>query len=126
VQATEVTRMGNPPNPHGLFPGETWGPVVGEIWDPLVTQFVPGSFATFIGLDFGGPINFSMSMGTLLIKPPQGRYTWFNFSPGTRYSLSVPMDCTLVGVPAWCQGACVEVGPTITLSNALDIVFGTY
>jgi hypothetical protein len=92
----------------------------------VVTAFHPGAFLDFLGLDFNGPINVPTAWGTLLMFPPRRSQLFFNFSPGTPFSLQVPVACGLIGYPISTQGGSVSVGPTIALANALDIVIGTH
>jgi hypothetical protein len=126
IPSVEVTRLGTPPNPNAFLPGVTIGPVIGSSWDPVVTPFHPGAFVDFVGVDFTGPLNVPTAMGTLLIWPPPRPRLFFNWAPGSPFSLAVPFDCSLIGVSAWSQGGSVSAGPNVALANALDIVFGTY
>jgi hypothetical protein len=125
-QATETPRLGTPPNPNAFQPGVTTGPIVGDVWDPVVNAFHPGAFLDFVAVDLVGPLNVPTAMGTLLITPPPGSQIFYNFAPGSPFSIAIPYDCGLVGVPAWAQAGSAAPGPLIAFTNALDIVFGTF
>ena len=45
VAASDIVRLGTPPNPFALLPGTTSGPVIGATWDPVIdhTTFLPSS-----------------------------------------------------------------------------------
>jgi hypothetical protein len=126
IASSEVVRNGTPPNPLAFQPGVSTGPVIGERWDPVVTAFMPGAFLDFVAVDFVGPLNVPTTWGTLLITPPPASRIYYNFAPGTPFSMGVPFDCTLAGIPAYTQGGSAAPGPTVQLANAIDIVFGTY
>ena len=79
-----------------------------------------------MGVDLVGPINLPTSLGTVLITPPPGGQIFLNPAPGTPFALAIPFDCQLIGQSAWAQGGSVSPGPTIALTNGLDITFGTF
>lgn len=126
VPSDEVVRLGSPPNPRAFLPGVTRGPIIGAAWDPVVTPFHPGALLDFIGVDLVAPINVSTAWGTLLVNSPPEPQLFFNYAPGTPFSIGIPADCAYVGMSAWTQGGSVALGPDIALANGLDIVFGTY
>ncbi|MEM7310961.1 MAG: VCBS repeat-containing protein [Planctomycetota bacterium] len=123
--ASEVVRVGSPPNPAVLLPGQTSPPIAGATWDPLVdhTSFVPRAALDFLGLSTAA-VNVPTPFGTLLCAPGPAGLT-FTAPPGQPFSLAIPDDCTLVGVALCAQAASLDSGPTITLTNALDLVVGS-
>jgi hypothetical protein len=125
VYASELVRLGTPPNPNAFLPGATSGPVIGAIWDPVVTSFHPGAFVDFVGVDFNGPIDVPTQWGRLLVWPPPGDQLFFRAPAGTPFALAVPNDPTLVGIAAWSQGGSVAPGPSVAFANGLDLVFGS-
>ena len=122
----EVVRLGTPPNPNALLPGQTSGPVIGQVWDPVIdhSSFAPAAAIDLVFIDFGGPINVPLggSLGTLLCSVPAGPLI-FTGAPGAAFGVAFPDECVLVGLPACSQGASVGLAG-IELTNALDLVIG--
>ena len=126
VQSTEAVRLGAPSNPNALRPGATSGPVVGATWDPYIDHsvFVPSALVDMLIVGIA-PVNLQLpGYGTLLCDLSAPNVQVFVLA-GTPFLLPVPIDCTLVGIEACCQGASVSISGT-TLTNALDISVGTY
>ncbi len=98
--SSEVVRLGSPPNPAAFLPGVTSGPTICSTWDPVIdhTAFLPTAVLD-VAILFGAPLNVPIDF---------------------------PADCTLVGAAACGQGASIDAGGTIQLTNALDIVIGTF
>ena len=67
VAASEMVRLGTPPNPLALFPGITSGPVLGATWDPVIdhTTFLPNSVTDLLAFSTT-PTNIPTALGTLL------------------------------------------------------------
>jgi hypothetical protein len=126
VGAVETVRLGNPPNPLAFLPGRTSAPIVGAVWDPRIdhTTFFPGATADFVLVDLRPPINLPSSRGTLLCNVPPPSQRFFG-PPGADFSLAIPNDCSLVGLPVCSQGGSMGSG-TFQLANALDLVIGTF
>ena len=81
----------------------------------FAAYFIPNSLMRKQHIPGSDPNNDGIASGTM----------FFNFSPGTPFSLSVPFDCGLIGAAGSAQGGSVAPGPTIALTNALDLVFGS-
>jgi hypothetical protein len=130
VLATESVRVGNPPNPNALLPGCTSRPIIGEVWDPVIdhTSFAPGAILDFVAVDTVAALNYSTPMGTLLITPPPPQRIYTQLAGGQTFEIPVPDDCSFVGVQVYAQGGAYTPapGPGIELTNALDLVLGTY
>lgn len=125
VPAQELVRLGNPPNPAALLPGQTSGPAAGEVWDPRVdhASFVPAAVVDYLILALG-PVQIALgSKGTLLCDAPFLAVVP-NLAPGTTYALPLPSDAGLLGIPFCAQAASSAGGPGFKLTNALDCVIG--
>jgi hypothetical protein len=125
VTADQTVRLGNPPNPPALLPGQTSGPVLGEVWDPVVdhTGFVPGAVLDYLFLSLT-PVELGLGpKGTLLCDLPFELLVP-NLSPGTPFALPVPSDGVLLGIPFCAQAASSPGGAVFKLTNALDCVLG--
>lgn len=122
----ETVRLGTPPNPNAFLPGQTSGPVVGHIWDPIVdhTSYHPGAILDILVVTVGPPINLTTGWGTLLtnLTPSSIMLTK---PAGLAFKLPVPLNCALVGIGAATQVASVSA-VDVQLTNALDVVVGTY
>lgn len=127
VAGTEIARLGSPPNPAVLLPGVTSGPVVGATWDPIIDHaaFAPGAILDVLAVSLVSPgaVNIPTPAGTLLcdisVEP-----LLFTTAPGTPFTVPIPDDCDLVGVPLCTQGVSVDAGG-LALTNALDIAVGS-
>ncbi len=123
--SSEVVRVGAPPNPSALLPGQTTGPLIGRTWDPLIdhTSFAPAAVLDFMGVDLGPPINVPLGIGTLLCTPPPSGQIFFAL-PGSAFAVPVPSDCGLLGLDACAQGGSLGPALQVELANALDLVIG--
>ena len=71
----------------------------------------------------GAAINVPLPFGTLLCSPT----TMFFGPPGTPVPITIRDDCSLIGLSVCTQGAGLTFGPlTLSLTNALDLVIGTF
>ncbi len=128
VPASEVVRLGTPPNPNAFVPGITIGPVLGATWNPLIdhTTFVPSSILDVIVIGFV-PINVPSGFGTILCGvPPLLPLTVVTGAPGLPFALPIPANPAHAGTMLCTQGASIDAGLTIALTNALDITLGTF
>ncbi len=125
VAASEVVRLGTPPNPNAFLPGVTSAPVIGQVWDPIIdhTSFAPSSLIDFIGIDVNGPINTTLTIGTLLCQLPPPKQIYFTM-PGTSFQVPIPNDCSLAGQTYCSQAGSLSSGPQLELTNAIDFVIG--
>lgn len=123
--ASETVRLGSPPNPDALRPGASRGPVIGEVWDPWVDH---GSFFPSAGVDVLGiglvPANQPSPIGTLLCDIGALPFV-FSGAAGLPFSVPIPANCGLVGAPLCSQAGSTD-GASIQLTNALDVVVGTF
>lgn len=122
LTATETTRLGTPANPAALLPGQTSGPVVGETWDPVVdhTTFLPGAIFDVFALG-AVPANLPFAnWGTILCDQLAG--TLAN-PAGVPFAIPIPNNCSLMGL-SLCAQILATDGPTLALTNALDITIG--
>jgi hypothetical protein len=125
--ALEVSRLGSPPNPKALLPGQTSGPAIGSTWDPLIdhTAFMPGAAFDFLGIT-ANPLNLSLPpFGTLLCDPAL-TFTIATAAAGVPFGVPVPVDCGFLGTKVCTQGASLDGLGNILLTNALDVTIGTF
>lgn len=129
LPASEVVRLGNPPNPNAFLPGVTSGPVIGATWDPIIdhTSFVPGSLADFMivtplptNSDFGAPT------GVLLCDPTTSFLKVITATPGNAFSFPIPNVASFVGVTLCAQAGSIDPGFNAILTNALDLTVGQF
>jgi hypothetical protein len=123
----ETPRLGTPPNPAALLPGQTSGPVLGATWDPVIDHaaFLPGASLDLLAVTFG-PANVPLApYGTLLCDVVSSPLFTFSAPAGSAFAIPIPDDCGVAGVPLTSQGAAVD-GAVILLTNALDLVVGTF
>ena len=122
--SSELVRFGVPPNPLVFIPTGEAPPVVGQVWPPQVFH---AAFQPSATLDLGfvttGVTNLPTSMGTILCDLGTDTFLFPN-APGQPFSIPIPDDCTLAGVPLYAQVASVA-GDNVQLTNGLDIVIGT-
>jgi hypothetical protein len=86
----------------------------------LKVDLLPSTTATFAAVGFGGPTSGLSVFGhELLILPPYMITTGL----GT-HSLAIPSTPAIVGATFAFQGGYVEAGPSIVLTNALDVTIG--
>lgn len=125
LASSETVRLGSPPNPAALLPGQTSGPAIGATWDPLIDHaaFAPTAVIDVLVVT-ALPANQPSPLGTVLCDvsaPP----LLFAGTPGVAFALPIPSSCGLVGGALCAQGASVDAGG-IQLTNALDVVLGTF
>lgn len=122
VAAVETARVGVPPNAMALLPGLTSGPIVGATWDPAIdhSSFFPGAVLDVLGLSFVAT-NAPSPFGTLLCTPS----VLFAGPAGATFLLGIPANCSLAGVAFTAQGASTD-GVSILVTNALDVIVGTF
>ncbi len=125
ARAVQTVRLGQPANPAGLEPDPAGAPLVGGTWAPRVSAFQPAAVASFLAVDLRAPLNVPTAFGTLLCAPPPAGGLFLG-TPGEPFAAAVPLDCGLVGVAACSQGASFAPGAGLQLTNALDLVLGTY
>jgi hypothetical protein len=125
--ALAVTRLGSPPNPDVFETGLNGPPVLGETWQPFVdhTTFLPA--ALFDGLAIGlAPLNVPLpGYGTLLLPLPPLVGPIYTVA-GVPFAIPVPDDCVLAGVALVTQAFSFDGGGNLALTNALDLVLGTF
>jgi hypothetical protein len=126
VAASEAVRLGTPPNPSALLPGLTSGPVIGATWDPIVdhSTFLPGALVDVLAIS-GTALNTATPAGTLLCLPISPGLI-FTEQAGAAFEIHVPLDCALVGAAFCSQAASLQPGSPIALTNALDLVIGSF
>ncbi|MEM7201976.1 MAG: hypothetical protein AAF628_17040 [Planctomycetota bacterium] len=126
--ATETVRAGSLPNPVAFLPGASGPPVLGATWDPVLdhTTFVPGALADFMilsGAAVDQPLG-GIATGHLLCDLT-GAVVQTNGSPGTLFTLPIPVDPALLGQSLCVQGGSVDTGvPDLHFANALDVTLG--
>lgn len=122
VVAAEVVRAGTPANPTALLPGVTSGPLIGATWDPIIdhSTFFPGAVIDFVALSFTS-VNVPSPFGTALCNPD----VLFAGVPGNSFQLPIPANCMLGGVTFCIQGGATD-GVSIQVTNALDVVVGSF
>lgn len=128
VQATEVSRLGTPPNPNALLPGVTQAPVIGTTWDPRIDH------ATFLPTAVVDVLFVAVLPDELALGPPYGTLLCdiflvppllFGAGAGAPFTLPIPLNCNLVGKSFCAQGLSLD-GVTAELTNALDVTVGTF
>lgn len=123
--AQEVVRLGSPPNPAVLLPGESGPPAAGLAWDPKVdhTSFVPNATVDVLAISLRS-VNIDLgTQGTLLAEQPFLVTVWNN-APGTPFSLELPANFGLIGQAFTAQAASRDGSGLWQLTNALDCVIG--
>ena len=124
VQGAEVVRVGMPANAHTLLPDPAQGPAIGRAWSPSVQPYLEGAVFDVLVIA-GAPANLPVPRGTLLCAPASALRFLVTRS-GTPFQVQIPDDCSLNGVSLCTQAFSVaESGPG-ALTNALDIVIGTF
>jgi hypothetical protein len=128
VASQQVPRLGVPANPNAFLPGVTNGPVVGTTWDPIIdhSSFFPGSLLDLMAIAPAVPINVpTVQYGTFLCDIFSFPYILRAAPPGFPFSMVIPNDCSLIGLPACSQAASLDL-VDVKLTNALDLVIGTF
>ncbi|HEX5050802.1 MAG TPA: hypothetical protein VFZ65_03435 [Planctomycetota bacterium] len=122
VAAVESVRLGTPPNPMALVPGISSGPLLGATWDPAIdhSSFFPGALIDVLGLSTTA-VNVPSPFGTLLCNP----IVLLAGPAGAPFPLALPPNCAFAGFPICAQGASTD-GVSILLTNALDVVVGSF
>ena len=125
IGAQESVRVGTPPNPNVLLPGQTSGPVLGATWDPLVdhTSFLPNAQLDVLGIH-AQALELPSNIGTFLALPAPNSVYLFS-TPGVGFASPTPVQLSLMGAQLTAQAASID-GATVALTNALDIVIGAY
>jgi len=127
--ATEVKRVGVPPNPLALKPGVTSGPILGSTWDPIIdhTSFVTDSVLDMVMVSTAASNQPLGTPGTLLCDVSSQLFPMLNTLPGTPFSLSIPDQLhNLLGLQLYTQGASLDSSGAFHLTNALDITLGLF
>ena len=126
VVATQTVRVGSPANANVLLPG-TQRPITGTSWNPRINH---GSFYLDAGADVlainpnnPAAINVPSGLGTVLCNIPGSEFISIVL-PGANFSVGIPDDTNLVGLPVCSQGASIGGSQGIVLTNALDLVIG--
>lgn len=118
----EEIRAGSPPNPIALMPGQTAPPVIGGTWDPWITPFLPGALLDVLVVGLAPADGILSPFGTILCFPQIVSSTG---PPGVNFAIPIPADCSLVGTALPWQGVSVSA-TELALTNALDVVIGTF
>ncbi len=122
--ATEIVRLGTPPNPAALQPSASGPPRIGAAWNPRIdhTTFMPAA-AVDVLLIGRTAVNLPAVFGTLLVDltPPTITLT---AAPGVPFALPIPSDCALLGLQRFAQGASVDPTGVLEVTNALDLTIG--
>lgn len=129
VASQQIVRAGSPPNPLAFLPNLTSPPAIGGTWDPVIdhTGFAPGAVLdAMLFSPVATNTTFAPLNGTLLCDVTQPGFFVLLAPPGSPLSLRLPDRCALVGYPACAQGASLTANLGAFLTNALDIVIGTY
>jgi hypothetical protein len=122
LPASESVRLGTPANPNALLPGVTSRPLIGSTWDPVInhSSFFPGALIDVLALAVV-PINAPSPFGTLLCNP----LVLLAGAPGVPFAFAIPANCSLAGFALYTQGASTD-GISIVVTNALDVIVGSY
>ena len=122
VAAAESVRVGTPPNPNALMPGVTSRPLIGSTWDPAISHssFFPGALIDVLALGVV-PYNVPSPFGTILCDP----LVLLAGLPGAPLPTAIPANCSLAGFALYAQGASTD-GISILVTNALDVIVGSY
>ena len=120
--ANSLSRNGSGVNPATFV--EITPAVLGGTWRTTIDIVTPGAVASFIAAVPSGPLAFNTAFGELLIDVSVPFVGGIQPGPGT-HAVPVPLACGLIGLRLYTQGATFRPG-TIQLTNALDIVLGTF
>lgn len=122
----QESRLGSPPNPDVLRPDPSGPPVLGDAWEPFVDHSSFAPFALFDALLISqGEINLPTPLGTLLCAIPASPIVEVT-APGNRFQVVVPQDCSFLGVELCTQAASLEAGGALFVTNAMDILIGSF
>ncbi|MEM7308340.1 MAG: hypothetical protein AAF682_16795 [Planctomycetota bacterium] len=120
------------PNAATLSPGATGGPILGGVWDPAIT---PSAGTTSIGdilIVTTAPAElqlFAGENGVLLcdaLNPPGILAAVPAPAPGAAMPIPLPLTSEAIGLEFCAQGVYVEPTGKISLTNALDVILGTF
>jgi hypothetical protein len=122
--SSTVVRLGTPPNPNAYKPG-TQGPILSTVWDPRIdhTTFLPTAVLDFAAFS-GTASNIPLPFGVLLCALPH--FGAQLVGPGVPFAFPIPAQCSLAGVSLCTQGGAITANGTIQITNALDLVIGTF
>ena len=125
--AAETVRLGTPPNPAALLPGQSSPPLLGAAWDPVIdhSAFQPAAVLDLLGVS-AAPLELSTPFGTLLCDPAAPGFVAAAAAPGVPFALAVPADCGFVGASLCAQGASLDAAGALALTNALDVTLGSF
>lgn len=125
TQSQQIVRVGNPANPNVFLPGLT-PPKVGATWNPKISHatFMPLAVVDLMLISPGQANQVVWPHGTLLCDLT-GPNIQVSTLASTPFAIPIPVICSLVGLSLCCQGASTSISAT-KLTNALDIVIGTY
>ena len=120
-----VVRLGTPPNPPALLAAPGSAPVLGQTFEPRIDHaaFMPGAILDALLVSVT-PLNVPTPIGTLLCSPTGG--VTFTGPAGAPFAVPVPLSCAVVGAAVCAQGLSVGASSTLALTNALDLVIGTF
>lgn len=128
--AAQVKRNSVPPNPDVLEFSQV-PPVLGSVWKPRVNHgtFLPSATLDILGISLGPAALPGGALGTLLcdIFTP-GQLVAFIYQPQPDQGFEVPIPpnkCGLVGLQLYTQALSIQ-GEVLALTNAIDIILGSY
>jgi len=127
VLATETVRLGAPPNPNALSPGQTARPMLSRVWDPAIdhTTFLPSATIDVLFVT-AAVANVPTVFGTVLCDLTGGLVVLAG-PPGAPFPIRIPNDCRFVGVGLCIQGASGDaISLAAGVTNALDVIVGTH
>ena len=121
--ASQLVRVGSPPNPAALSLGLS-GPWVGATWDPRIDHavFVPNATTDALVIAVSAT-NLPSGFGTLLCNVA-GPTLLVIGSPGARFAIPIPSRCALAGGAFCAQGVAVDPAGAVRLTNAVDVQIG--
>ncbi|MCZ6597856.1 MAG: hypothetical protein O7B99_09480 [Planctomycetota bacterium] len=126
---SQVQRFGSGVNVGVLsLPGST--PAIGQIWDPIITMpAVTNPVFEFIGVStMADPGTIVPGLGEFLIDTSGPNPVFFGQGPfgyGQPFLLSIPFDCSVVGLAVSIQAGQGNALGELGLTNAIDAVVGT-
>ena len=127
LAASELTRVGVPPNPDVLV-SSTVPAVPGNRWAPRIdhTSFLPSAVQDFLILS-PRRVNRVTPYGTLLCDhPATDSLVLTSSSPGVPFTVAIPDSCQFLGAEFSAQGLSRGPGGVLALTNALDVRVGTH
>lgn len=122
---SQVVRVGSGSN-LGVLSLAPTAPKIGQDWLPeITTDAVSGPAVEFLAFcNAPDPGTFLPGLGEALISiAAPAPFLTLTQAPGTGpFAVSIPFSCNIIGTPIFTQGG--QVGLTIGLTNAIDIVIG--